>query len=476
MHAESEEIDDAGILIGFGGTILQQQRVDKEMVRALSDSCNKRSRDRDIRMTKSMCDFEQLTPSSTESKRAKNMKEHESDCESSPRHEAELSANMAAVVIATPPPQSFLFDWCTCERDPEKIRRAFWMMEIQEPTDLNYVMQLNIPTTVHYVGCRNIFDTISTKILKPRNQIEAFIERMRTMQHPLNFTVVGPNGSGRRRAIRFACSEANVCTVTISKERYEPMFITMATQYAYFRRPFLLLFDGFDELIANPDFLKEFNVAILANPLFTMGWNNVWIVLTVTMLDSAVTNMLSHICYYDNIVFMEKPKARNLYDFLIKYIEEHNISVPEPTDAQSNRLLTAIQNATPADAARFGNRVIANVMDNTPIEDLAKCTGRELPFLTQQKQIQDKKQVKKNLPIPREMPTRSTVVSQSSVLAVTNNEPVMLNMHNNTMCPRVNWQRDIESKYLRNNLDVPIIPYNTNEKYIERNELSIIPW
>lgn len=448
-----------------------------------SDKCNKRCYQDDtrFRLTTSLQNVVDSTPLSL--KRSKDLISHDIISTLTPSDIEMIIQNNELIPTRTIKEESS-FEWCTCERDPEKIRNAFWLMELQEPISFEYTMQLNIQPSVNYLGCRNLFNVITAKIIKPRNQIEAFMERIRTMDHPLNFAVVGPNGSGRKRAVRFACSEANICSVTISKDSYESSFITMAVQYAYFKRPFLLLFDGFDELVSNPTFVNEFTTAILRNPLFNKGWNNVWIVATLSTLDSSVVQLLSRICYYDNIVCMEKPNERDYYDFLIKYIEDHNISVPDPTDAQSNRLLTAVRDSTPADVARFGDRIIASVMDNTTLAELAECSGHDMSVITldndQQQKPNNRTLIKCNSSSSSSKKQHKKSSHQYTVIVPTAYNSSSLGYRNNVKCPRVNWQRDIESKYINIGssciYNQSIIPRNINAQYIVKEDISITPW
>lgn len=419
----------------------------------------------------------------------------------------------------TPQPQQQQispYEWCVCERNPEVVRRAFWMMDLQEPREIDCVIDINMPNSNHYIGCQNIFNIISSKILKPRSQMEMFLERARSMTHPLNFVIIGPNGSGRRRAIRLACSQTNICTVTICREKYEPNFLTMATQYAYSKRPFLLLIDNLNELMDNTDFMKEFDSVVLKNSLFTGGWCNVWLVITLSSISSEVMYLISKVCSYDNIAFMEQPTARKLHDFLITYIEEHNMTIPDLNDCQFNRLLEAVKNATPADVAHFGDRVITSALDHTSFEDLAKYNGKDLATidyvttttttLSQQEpplsslssqqllpiqkteyalRRRRQQQQEQQMPIQGSLshPLSSLSSSSSSSSGLKQQQQQQQNRTKNN--PLVNWERDAESKYITpmslgltgQPIDARVIPYNILQKYLKLDDLTNIkPW
>jgi len=162
-----------------------------------------------------------------------------------------------------------------------------------------------------------------------------------------------------------------------------------------------------------------------------------------------------------------------------------------------------VQNATPSDVARFGDRVITSALDHTSLEDLARCNGESLSIIdasenapnasssSQLLPIPPKNNVSRT-PLPRQLPVQGSLTPPSasslrpaySACAKLEGSDPMLTRQSMNRNPYVDWARDVENKYVNPTLlgatnlpiDTLVIPYNINERYVLKEDLTIMPW
>jgi hypothetical protein len=296
----------------------------------------------------------------------------------------QLPQNPSTALVTSPVPQSpQSFDprdprvWCPYI-EPAKVMRLLEKMGgTQQPVNTSCRVCIEISAFVlnGIIGAEAAETVLCACFAKPILAPHAYKQRMGSSTRPFNAAIIGPPGSGKRTAVKRACSLCGATLLCVGPDTYEPWALTVATSYATRWRPTLIYFDGFDEMCAKePEFLREFNAVVIQNRELIGSWNYSWIVLGISNRETAlpcVEEALATLCIADNIAEMRKATGEELATLAMEFLAEYKIPIlPKITSQQLDQLRIAVSGATPADVHEFIMRVAASAMKNADLRTL----------------------------------------------------------------------------------------------------------
>jgi len=193
---------------------------------------------------------------------------------------------------------------------------------------------------------------------------------------PLNFCIVGRNGFGKHTAIRRACMEWNVEVVTIRPHRCIQGDVAAAMHYAIHRKPCVVCFKAFDNLLLCDGFREEFRSQICGNVDICERWDNVWLAFCVETVATSETDIISTLCG-PRIAHIEIPTKQALaHLFYNDFLCAGGIKVdPIPTDFEWLTLAGAAEGHTPAELRKFAGNVMYRALSKRSTKTLATISG-----------------------------------------------------------------------------------------------------
>lgn len=267
--------------------------------------------------------------------------------------------------------------WCPCVEPAKVMRLLDKMGGTKQPvnTSCRVCVEIDAFALTGIVGAEEAEAILCACLAKPILAPHAYKQLLGPSTRSFNAVIVGPHGSGKRTAVKRACSLCGVTFLCIGPDTYEPWAITVATSYAASWRPTLIYFDGFDDMCSsNPEFFREFGAVVLQNRDLVDSWNYSWIVLGISNRATApecVESSIVALCIPDNVASMRRPTGEELVRLAMTFLAEHRIPVfPDITPAQLEQLRVAVDGATPSDVHEFAMRVAASAMRNVDLKTL----------------------------------------------------------------------------------------------------------
>jgi len=212
-------------------------------------------------------------------------------------------------------------------------------------------------------------------LVKPRMSADLYARTYGRMG-ALHFAIAGPDGSGKRTAIRRACSFAGVTMLTIGPNGYVAGDIERAIQTACRSQPALICFAEYEELLTRPCFSDEFRIQVLLSAELCGTWDRVWLAFCVGSAHVAkspplarlVGNRVAPVAPFDG------PTARRI--LIDQMLPIRHIPLLEPLKLEQVRTLeTAAAGCTASELRAFAEKVVLRALSRHDMADLASESG-----------------------------------------------------------------------------------------------------
>jgi hypothetical protein len=227
------------------------------------------------------------------------------------------------------------------------------------------------------VGMENVSRMLWNILIKPVGAAE-FYRTVYGKLGPLHFAIVGPRGTGKRTAVTKACSVAAVTAFFIEPHRYQVGDIEYAMGEGWKKRPSVICFDGFEELLERRGFVDEFNMQIVGISDFLTTWNSMWLAFCVDSTATATGNMLARIVgkRLAHVKSMDGPEAANV---LMRRFIPSNMEFLEPlTKDQQTLLEAAAAGCTPSELKEFAANIVIAALSRHNLGDIATAAGNQV--------------------------------------------------------------------------------------------------
>ena len=237
------------------------------------------------------------------------------------------------------------------------------------------------------VGVGNLRDVVNQFVCKPYFNMANTYDKYKDLAKALNFLIVGPNGSGKRSAVKSICQSFNFSYFCVNPSKYQPgqiEAIVLRTKQPGVT-PAIIYFDDFNTAILPPEngnyyyynsgestFVTEFKRCILADAAYTKGWIGAWIALGFTEPTIPALKLAAELCMIhktvNNVAFMEQIEAETLVKLLRALFQKRHLDEPldiEKTD-KFEVLRRVLNDSMPGEVSQFADLVYSSVIRNIP--------------------------------------------------------------------------------------------------------------
>ena len=220
------------------------------------------------------------------------------------------------------------------------------------------------------LGMENVSKMLWQLLVKPAVAGQLYRDTIGQLG-PLHFAIVGPEGTGKRTAVRTACSIASVDAVFLRPSAYQLGDVAFALRRACSVRPSLICFEDFDVLHKDPNFDREFADVILGCREICGTFDSVWLAFTLVSEDIIEWPMFSRLIgrRVSRVSSLGPEDASRL---LMSFITSSGINLGYPlTEEEATKLGVASEECTPSELKAFAGEVCMSALSRRELDVLA---------------------------------------------------------------------------------------------------------